>query len=70
MIEYEGQQENGFVNDSSFDLRFILTLEEERKESRRGSFLSTDVVPKRSVVEDNKIVDFLRSQGFTIGRFE
>lgn len=51
------------------DLTWMLALEDKRKAVRRGSFISTDDVPKRSVVEDNKIVDFLRSQGFTIGGY-
>lgn len=51
------------------DLTWMLALENKRKTLRRGSFISTDDVPKRSVVEDNRIVDFLRSQGFTIGMF-
>lgn len=49
------------------DLTWMLALENKRKAMRRGSFISTDDVPKRSVVEDNRIVDYLRSQGFTIG---
>jgi hypothetical protein len=67
MMDYSHQEESDFENNTSFDLSFILSLEEERKTHRRGSFLSTDVVPKRTVVEDNRIVDFLRSQRFTIG---
>jgi len=55
------------------DLEFLLGLEEKRKMIRmmpkggRSSFISIDDVPRRSVVEDNRIVDFLRSEGFTLG---
>jgi hypothetical protein len=51
------------------DLTWMLALEDNRKAVRRETFISTDDMPKRSVVEDKKIVDFLRSQGFTIGGY-
>mmetsp|Transcript_16650 Transcript_16650/g.27598 ORF Transcript_16650/g.27598 Transcript_16650/m.27598 type:complete len:420 (+) Transcript_16650:229-1488(+) len=49
------------------NLVWMLTLEDKRKSTRRGSFITKDAIPNRSVVEDNRIVDYLRSQGFTIG---
>ena len=51
------------------DLEWLLSLEHRRKSERRGSFLSTDDVPRRSVIDQNKIIDYLKSQGFTIGMF-
>jgi hypothetical protein len=69
MAEYKMQYEPRSSHCPPVDLTWMLALENKRKAVRRGSFISTDDVPKRSVVEDNKIVDFLRSQGFTIGKF-
>ena len=69
MMADEAQQYEPNGRCPPVDLTWMLALEDKRKAVRRGSFLSTDDVPKRSVVEDNKIVDFLRSQGFTIGKY-
>lgn len=49
------------------NLEMMLSLEDKRKSMRRGSFLTTADVPRRSIIEHNKMIDYLRSQGFTLG---
>ena len=50
------------------DLKMMLSLEDKRKTKRRGSFLTNADVPRRSIIEHNKIIDYLKSQGFTMGK--
>mmetsp|Transcript_42714 Transcript_42714/g.48544 ORF Transcript_42714/g.48544 Transcript_42714/m.48544 type:complete len:417 (+) Transcript_42714:67-1317(+) len=49
------------------DLVWMFTLEEKRKLDRSSHFINKEDIPRRSIVEDNRIIDYLRSQGFTIG---
>ena len=50
------------------NLEMMLSLEDKRKSMRRGSFLTNADVPRRSIIEHNKMIDYLRSQGFTLGK--
>ena len=49
------------------DLQWLLSLEQQRKAHRQGSFLSTDHVPRRSVIEQDRIIEALKKEGFTAG---
>jgi len=49
------------------DIAWMLALEEKRKLDRNSYFIDKEDIPIRSIVEDNRITDYLRSQGFTIG---
>ena len=59
---------SSFLRCPPLDLELMLSLEEKRKTKRRGSFLTNADVPRRSIIEHNKIIDYLKSQGFTMGK--
>ena len=67
MEDHTQQLLNRSIRCPPVNVPWMLNLEDRRKTFRRGSFTFIDAIPVRSIVEDNKIVDFLRSQGFTIG---